>query len=177
MKAAFGKCFGWCAIGCTVGSIDYAIYGDMAMVLHGFNQGTDRIDILTTAEGAERAGHEFGAGRPGVHLAFIAAGDAVTRDGRRFPEPHDVAVVIDGFSVVALSALIELKLASGLTIEHRRYRDLADVQRLIIALNLPRQFGDRLGASVREEYYRLWTSRKLPIPTSRAPKPRDPRSA
>jgi hypothetical protein len=34
--------------------------------------------------------------------------------------------------------------------------DLGDVQRFIEAVKLPRDIGDRLDASVRDEYYRIW---------------------
>lgn len=37
-----------------------------------------------------------------------------------------------------------------------RLRDLADVQDLIRALELPAEFADRLDESVRGEYHRLW---------------------
>jgi len=49
-----------------------------------------------------------------------------------------------------------LKLASGLSAEHRRLRDLADVQDLIISLGLPREIGNQVDASVRAEYFRMW---------------------
>lgn len=51
--------------------------------------------------------------------------------------------------------MAELKLASGLSAPHR-LRDLADVQDLIVALNLERDFVNELNESVREEYYKLW---------------------
>jgi hypothetical protein len=52
--------------------------------------------------------------------------------------------------------LIELKLASGLSSPHRQLIDLAGVQRLVEVLGLSRDLGDRLDASVAEEYRRLW---------------------
>jgi hypothetical protein len=55
-----------------------------------------------------------------------------------------------------LAKLVELKLASGLSAEHRRLRDLADVQDLIIALKLPRDLGEQIDPSVRSEFYRMW---------------------
>ena len=51
--------------------------------------------------------------------------------------------------------LIELKLASGLSAAHRM-RDLADVQDLIVALNLPLKLMDKLDKSVRSDYKRIW---------------------
>ena len=47
------------------------------------------------------------------------------------------------------------KLASGLSAAHR-LRDLADVQDLIIVLNLPLELRERLDESVRAEYTRMW---------------------
>ena len=38
----------------------------------------------------------------------------------------------------------------------RRVELLADVQELIKALELPRDLGEELDSSVRDEYYRLW---------------------
>jgi hypothetical protein len=40
--------------------------------------------------------------------------------------------------------------------EHRRLRNLADVQQLIETLNLPPEMAQRLDSSVRDEYLRLW---------------------
>jgi hypothetical protein len=56
---------------------------------------------------------------------------------------------------ITLEKLVELKLASGMTAPHR-LRDLADVQDLIIALDLPLELEEKLDASVRAEYRRLW---------------------
>jgi hypothetical protein len=36
------------------------------------------------------------------------------------------------------------------------------VQDLIVALGLPREFGDGLDASVREAYFRLWDQSRPP---------------
>ena len=72
-----------------------------------------------------------------------------------FPEPKSVSVERDGYRVITLEKLIELKLASGMTALHR-LRDLADVQDLISLLGLPLTLGEQLDASVRNEYRRLW---------------------
>ncbi len=56
---------------------------------------------------------------------------------------------------VYLEKLIELKLAFGLSAAHRM-RNLADLQDLIIALNLPLELKDELDKSVRPEYQRIW---------------------
>jgi hypothetical protein len=47
------------------------------------------------------------------------------------------------------------KLASGLSATHRM-RDLADVQDLMIAVNLPLELKDELDKSVRPKYQRIW---------------------
>ena len=72
-----------------------------------------------------------------------------------FPDPRTSAVEVEGVRVVALPKLIELKLASGLTAGHR-LRDLADVQDLIVTLDLPRDLASTLDGSVQAEYRRLW---------------------
>jgi hypothetical protein len=89
------------------GGVEYAVYGDMAMVLHGFNRCTDTIEILVTADGSARARNQFGVGTASVRLRFIAAGDKVTSGANdlRFPGPSDVTVAIDGYRVVALPIL------------------------------------------------------------------------
>ncbi len=76
-----------------------------------------------------------------------------------FPEPEGQAVKEDDVLVINLEKLIELKLASGLSATHRM-RDLADVQDLIIALNLPLELKDKLDESVRPEYHRIWEATK-----------------
>jgi hypothetical protein len=93
-----------------------------------------------------------------VPIEIITAGE-YPGDGKPkpvvFPDPATSSVEIDGIRVVALPTLIELKLASGLSAGHR-LRDLADVQDLIVALELPLELADSLDASVRGEYRRLW---------------------
>ncbi len=73
-----------------------------------------------------------------------------------FPAPAGTAVERGGIRVVPLETLLELKLASGLSAEHRRLVDLADVQRTIEVLKLPKELGDKIHPSVRAEYRRLW---------------------
>jgi hypothetical protein len=74
-----------------------------------------------------------------------------------FPDPADpqVAVDFEGIRVVVLDTLIELKLASGMTAPHR-LRDLADVQDLIVRLELPPDLSERLDPSVQAVYLDLW---------------------
>ena len=54
-----------------------------------------------------------------------------------------------------LEALIELKLASGISGLGRR-KDLADVQEVIRMLSLPETMAERLNPYVQETYRELW---------------------
>lgn len=156
--------------------IDYAVIGGMALAAHGYERFTSDVDLLTTREGLE-AIHQKLVGRgyvvsfsgarksirdtqAGVTIEFITSGE-YPGDGQPkpvvFPDPRTASVEREGYSVIALPKLIELKLASGLSAPHR-LRDLADVQDLIAALQLPRSLGEELDPSVRDEYYRLWGS-------------------
>ena len=155
--------------------IDYAIIGGMALALHGFIRPTEDVDLLMTPQGLEKfhaelvgrgyvplfpgARKHFRNSETGVKVEVITTGE-YPGDGKpkpgAFPEPSDVAIDLAEYRVVKLESLIELKLASGLTAEHRKLRDLADVQQLIEILNLPLDLSRRLDAFVRDEYLRLW---------------------
>ncbi len=154
-------------------SIPYAIIEDMALNLLGYTRETVDVDILLTRQGLERfrerlVGKGYVPAFNGARKSFL---DAETRvkvealvtgeypgDGKpkavAFPEPSSVSVERDGYRVIALEKLIELKLASGMTAPHR-LRDLADVQDLISILELPLELGEQLDDSVRNEYRRL----------------------
>ena len=153
--------------------IDYAVVGGMALFLHGFRRFTEDVDILVTREGLQRL-HEAleGSGyRPpfagsknlrdtenGVRIEFLVAGE-FPGDGKAkpvaFPEPGPVAVKQEGIRFLNLNALIELKLASGMT-GLARLKDLADVQEVIKMLALPETLADQLDPYVRERYQELW---------------------
>ena len=72
-----------------------------------------------------------------------------------FPDPADVAVAGEHFALLPLPALIELKLASGMTAPHR-LRDLADVLELIRIHGLSEGDAADLDPFVREKYLELW---------------------
>ena len=63
--------------------------------------------------------------------------------------------MINGIRYIRLPALIELKLASGMT-NLGRLKDLADVQELIRLLELPRGFAQQLNPFVRSKFEDLW---------------------
>jgi len=143
-------------------SIDYAVVGGMALFIHGLRRFTEDVDILVTPDGL-RLIHEAleGSGyRPpfpnsknlrdtdnGVHIKFLVAGDSLAL----------VVMEREGVKLLTLPALIELKLASGMT-SLDRLKDLADVQELIKMLDLPEEFADYLNPYVREQYHTLWQS-------------------
>jgi hypothetical protein len=155
--------------------VPYAVAGGMSLVAHGYVRTTEDIDVVVTAEGLEaiRAALE-GRGylppyagsknlrntRTGVRVEFLISGQ-FPGDGMpkpiAFPDPAKVSERIDGVAYVPLPALIELKLASGMT-NAGRLRDLADVQELIRALNLTTEYSQRLNPYVREKFDELWRS-------------------
>lgn len=159
----------------TQENIGYAIIGGMALAIHGLVRPTQDVDVLMTGEGLDRF-HKHLVGRgyvplfpgarkhfrdtvTGVKVEVITAGE-YPGDGKPkpvvFPAPEDASVEVDGVRVVKLETIIELKLASGLSAEHRTLRDLADVQMLIETLDLPADLAKRLNPSVQGEYVRLW---------------------
>jgi hypothetical protein len=167
--------------------IPYVILGGMAMNAHGYERVTTDVDVLTTREGLDRI-HEVLVGRgylpkfPGsrktlrdtttdVSIDFITAGE-YPGDGKpkpvQFPDPSSVAIEHDGYRVIDLLHLLELKLASGLS-NALRLKDLADAQQLIVVLKPPRELGEQLDASVRDEYYRLWEIAQTPDPFQEEP--------
>lgn len=159
--------------------IPYAVVGGMALIAHGYERFTSDVDILMTKDSLERF-HSDLVGR-GYTLAFTGARKAFrdTESGVRievlttgeypgdglpkaiaFPDPLHAFTEAEGFRVISLEKLIELKLASGLSAPHRKLRDLADVQDLIGALNLPLELAENLDASVADEYRQIWTLRQ-----------------
>ncbi len=152
--------------------IPYAIAGAMALNLHGYRRVTVDVDILITAEGlAEFKRRHLGLGYverfPGskglrntehnVAIDFLMSGE-FPGDGKpkpiRFPDPS-VAELVGGKRLLPTVWVINLKLASGLSAEHRQ-KDLVDVQELIKHASLPLELADELDPSVREEYARRW---------------------
>jgi hypothetical protein len=154
-------------------NVDFAIGGALALGVHGFIRATEDVDVLIAPEDLERfkkewLGHGYLNVRPGgkpvrdtvhgVRIDFMLVGD-YPGDGKPkpvvFPQPAAVAVDSDDYPVISLVKLVELKLASGMTAPHR-LQDLADVQRLIVARGLPRDFVEELDPYVRAKYDELW---------------------
>ncbi|SFI90120.1 hypothetical protein [Planctomicrobium piriforme] len=155
--------------------IPYAIVGGMALFQHGYRRFTEVIEMLVTAEGLD-AIHQHLNGRgylrpfegsrnlreteTGVRIEFLTTG-GFPGDGKpkpvAFPDPLAVSEIHEGMSVITLPALVDLKLASGMS-SRSRLKDLADVQELIKVLQLPESFADQLHPHVAAEFRELWSA-------------------
>lgn len=95
-----------------------------------------------------------------MRIEFLVSGQ-FPGDGKpkpvAFPDPTQVAIEKDGIKYLALPALIELKLASGMS-NPARLRDLADVMELVRLLGLPKDFAQQLAPYVRDKYSEIWRS-------------------
>ena len=153
--------------------IPYAVVGGMALFFYGVRRFTEVVDILVTRDGLQRL-HESldGLGyippfpgsknlrdvEAGVKIEFLVTGD-FSGEGKpksvSFPDPQNVATVIEGIRFLEMPKLIELKLASGMT-NPLRGQDIVDVQRLIQILALPKSLEETLDPFVRDKYLELW---------------------
>ena len=155
--------------------IPYTVIDGMALFRHGYRRFTEDVDLLVTREGLKLI-HEAldGLGylppfpharnlrdtELGVKIEFLITGD-YPGDGKpkpvAFPDPLAASFEAEGIRYRGLDALIELKLASGITAPSRA-RDLSDVLELIRACVLPLEYAGRLNEYVRPEFIRLWHS-------------------
>ncbi len=146
----------------------------MALNLWGYTRETVDVDVLLTREGLEQfrnrlVGRGYVLAFPGASKTFrnsetqvkvevITTGE-YPGDGKPkavvFPDPATARHDRDGYWIVTLEKLLELKLASGLSAPHRM-KDLVDVQEIIGILELPLELAGQLDESVRAEYQRLW---------------------
>ncbi len=152
--------------------VPYAVAGGMALFFHGYRRFTEDVDILVNQAGLEvihqslrglgyvppfEASKNLRDTHTGVRIEFLVSGD-YPGDGQpkpvAFPDPATVATEISGIKFLTLPAVIELKLASGMT-NPRRAKDLVDVQELIAALQLDETFTDQLHPFVRDKFVEL----------------------
>ena len=152
--------------------VPYAVVGGLALFYHGYRRFTEDVDILVTRESLKLI-HEKLEGHgylppfegsknlrdtdTGVRIEFLVTGD-FPGDGLpkpvSFPDPSSVSVEIEGFQFLSLHALVELKLASGIS-NPRRGKDLIDIQELISTLNLGDDFAEQLNPYVQEKFLEL----------------------
>jgi len=155
--------------------VPYAVVGGMAMFFHGYRRFTEDVDILVSGASLKKI-HDSLEGRgylplfagsknlrdaeTGVRIEFLVSGE-FPGDGKpkpvAFPEPGADEVELDGVRLLAVPKLIELKLASGMT-NLGRLKDLADVEELIVALNLPLELKVELNPFVRDRFVELWNA-------------------
>ena len=154
--------------------IPYAEAGAMALYFHGLRRFTEEVVLVVSPENLREIHNRLeGLGyvplftgsknlrdaEYGVRIEFLTTGD-YPGDGKpkpvAFPDPRNAQIEIEGIRCLQLPALIELKLASGMT-NPGRLKDLADVQELIRVLQLPRDnFAAQLNVFVQEKYRELW---------------------
>ena len=154
--------------------IPYAVAGAMALNSHGFRRTTSEVDVLLSREGLEAFKNRW-LGRgweehfprnkalrdtvADVRIDFLLAGGYPGDHKPKpvsFPNPSVAAEIREEeIAFLPLRELLELKMASGMTAEHRP-GDTSDAMRLIKATNLPAGYGDKLDPYVRDEYARLW---------------------
>jgi len=142
------------------------------MNAHGYRRATSAVDVLLTRDGlvlfkekhlglgwVERFPGSKGMRdtEVGVKIDVLLAGD-YPGDGKPksicFPDPG-VAIQGQGFRVLPLEHLVELKLASGLT-NPDRLKDLADVQELIRHAAIPLELEAELDPMVRDKFTEIW---------------------
>lgn len=152
--------------------VPYAVVGGLALFFHGYRRFTEGIDILVTKddlklihEKLEGLGYlpPFAGSKhlrdtdSGVKVEFVTTGE-FPGDGKRkpvaFPNPADVRVEGAGVWFLSLPALVELKLASGIS-NPLRGKDIVDVQELISALDLGEDFAGQLNPFVRDKFREL----------------------
>ena len=156
--------------------IPYAVSGGLALFVHGYRRFTEDVDILVTREGL-KAIHEklegLGYVAPfrgsknlrdtdsGVKVDFLVKGQ-FPGDGKpkpvAFPDPGSVSMEKEGIKYLGLPALVELKLASGMTGGSDREKDIVDIIELVKVLDLPKELETRLSPYVREKYREIWDS-------------------
>ncbi len=161
--------------------IPYAVCGGMAVNAHGYERTTTDVDLLVTAAGLQKfKEHSLGLGWlekfPGsrgvrdmdrrVPIDFLVTGGIPgdgTPHGVVFPDPSEAVIEKEGRRYLGLAKLIELKLASGLSLPHR-LQDHADVSVLIRVNKLGEHFADQLHSYVRDKYLEMWRHAQTPDP-------------
>jgi hypothetical protein len=171
--SAVHKTLGKIAQRLTELGIPYAVAGGMALFFHGYRRFTEDVDILVTQDGLREIHEKLeGLGyippftgskqlrdaESGVRIEFLVSGE-YPGDGKpkplAFPNPAEVAIEIGGIPFLKLTALLDLKLASGMT-GAGRLKDLADVQELIKTLDLPRDLAEQMHPFVQDKFRALW---------------------
>jgi len=159
--------------------IPFAIAGAMAANAHGHKRTTADVGILIRREDLQRFKERYiGRGwvdkfegsknfRDAVCDVNIDAlmvgqypGDGLPKPVM-FPEPELVTEFLEeAIPYISLKTLLELKMASGMTAQHRP-RDLDDVIQLIRVNQLPTDYANQLNPYVQEKFRELWQSAQI----------------
>jgi hypothetical protein len=152
--------------------VPYAVVGGLALFFHGYRRFTEDVDLLVTKDDLKLIHEKLeGLGylppfegskhlrdtETGVKVEFLTTGE-YPGDGKpkpvTFPNPSDVRVESKGIWFLSLPALIDLKLASGMT-NPLRGKDIVDVQELISTVNLGDDFAAQLNPFVQDKFREL----------------------
>ena len=159
--------------------IPFAIAGAMAANAHGHKRTTADVGILIRREDLQRFKERY-IGRGWVDkfegsknfrdavcdvnidalMAGQYPGDGLPKPVM-FPEPELVTEFLEeAIPYISLKTLLELKMASGMTAQHRP-RDLDDVIQLIRVNQLPTDYANQLNPYVQEKFRELWQSAQI----------------
>lgn len=151
--------------------IPHSLCGGVAVCLHGYQRNTTDVDVIINSNDSSAVKalllaesfqwneelKEFQS-PSGVPVQFLIAGERAGKGSEvKIPEPVGELNVeeLEGLSVVRLSRLIEMKLASGLGSVRRTHRDFADVVELIAIRKLDSSFARYLHKSLRPTFREL----------------------
>ncbi|MEZ6100910.1 MAG: hypothetical protein R3E01_18375 [Pirellulaceae bacterium] len=151
--------------------IAHTVCGGVAVCLHGYQRNTTDVDVIIQPFDMsqvkslfmengyvwDESNKEFRSSS-GIAIQFLLAGEKAGKGTEvLIPEPVGELNVEDreGLSVVRLSRLIEMKLASGIGNLRRTHRDFADVVELIAIRQLDGSFARHLHKSLRPTFRKL----------------------
>ena len=159
--------------------IPFAIAGAMAANAHGHRRTTADVDVLLQREDLIRfkerwigrgwqdlfeGSKSFRDTLNGVKIDVLIVGDYPGGSRPKpasFPDPESVRELRDeSVPYVSLAALLELKIASGMTAAHR-LQDVADAIQLIRVNSLPRSYSGQLDSFVRVKFDELWQAARV----------------
>lgn len=154
--------------------IEYTIIGGIALNVHGFKRQTNDVDVLLTPDGLKillekivyngivprfrGARKSFRNPNTNVGIDVITSGE-YPGDGKpksiSFPIPSQSSIDISGIKIISLPNLINLKLASYLSLPTLRMKDRVDVAGLVKHLTLDESLCDKLHNDIRTEYLKI----------------------
>lgn len=154
--------------------VAHSICGGVAVCMHGYQRNTTDLDlIITSADSAkvkellqsekyhwDDMAKEFRS-TSGIAVQFLISGLSAGKGSEvTIPEPFGDLNVEEreGLTVVKLSRLIEMKLASGMSNLRRTHKDFADVVELIAIRKLDSTFARFIHSSLRSTFRQLVTN-------------------